>query len=161
MLSIWANLLATAGVFAVGGYFAGWVDGAPGVLGFVLAVIAGWMLVGRTLSRMLARGEVAVEAALTKVRQEQERADNTGVWFGVGDLSDQALYVRYDPDATEWWVKGWISDNLKLEVEERWTSGVKTLAQAVREAEDDGLIAVDDPATWRVQGWLGMAQPRY
>ena len=87
-------------------------------------------------------------------RAEQARAlkeaDNTGVWKAheAGTFT-----VRYDPAADAFWIQGWVSSFQEL-TEETEVASTTALRTTIEEAEREGMVPEDDPATRAIRARL-------
>jgi hypothetical protein len=139
--------------------------GGLGALGvcvwFIVTTDGPWDAVGALTWAWIGKGMVdsGVRRVLVLGRIEQAKAakaaENTGVWKAheAGSFT-----VRYEPDAGTWHVSGWTGPFTEYRTEVEWADP-DTLRAMVEEAEREGMVPEDNPATrgirarLMVKGW--------
>lgn len=107
------------------------------------------------LSKVLLDSGVADVLALGRAQQAEaaKAAGNTGVWKAheAGTFT-----VRYEPDGGTWHVQGWVGPFTEYPSEIQWHDA-GTLRHMIEEAEAEGMIPEDDPATRGIRARLMVA----
>jgi hypothetical protein len=93
--------------------------------------------------------------ALGRIEQAKaaKAAENTGVWKAheAGTFT-----VRYEPDGGTWHVQGWTGPFTEYRHEVEWADP-RTLRTMIEEAEAEGMVPEDDPATRGIRARLMVA----
>lgn len=112
----------------------------------VVWAYSGKKLLDAGVGRVLALGRIEQAKAL-------KAAENTGVWKAheAGTFT-----VRYEPEDETWHVQGWAGPFTEYRTEVPWADPA-TLRTMIEEAEAEGMVPEDDPATRGIRARLMVA----